>query len=142
MATPTLSLERIYDAPVEKVWRALTEPDQLKQWFFPMMADFKPAVGFTTQWDVTHNGRLYPHKIVVTEAIPNKRIAYTWQYVGYPGNSVVCFALEPLGDQTQLTLTHTITESFESERYPDFSNENFKQGWTHFVGSLQNFVEL
>ncbi len=30
---PTLRLERRYDQSVERVWRALTEPDQLRQWF-------------------------------------------------------------------------------------------------------------
>ena len=30
---PTLRLERRYDQPVERVWRALTEPDELRRWF-------------------------------------------------------------------------------------------------------------
>jgi uncharacterized protein YndB with AHSA1/START domain len=32
-AGPTLRLERRYDQPVERVWRALTEPDELHRWF-------------------------------------------------------------------------------------------------------------
>lgn len=141
MDNQQLVLERTYDAPAEKVWNALTDIKQLKQWFFPMMEAFEPTIGFTTQWDVHHNGNLYPHKIVVTESVPNQLIAYTWQYVGFPGNSIVSFALESIGSQTKLTLTHTVTESFEENKYPDFSRESFKQGWTHFVGSLQKFVE-
>ena len=30
---PALRLERRYDQPVERVWRALTEPDELRRWF-------------------------------------------------------------------------------------------------------------
>jgi uncharacterized protein YndB with AHSA1/START domain len=30
---PALRLERRYDQPVERVWRALTEPDELSRWF-------------------------------------------------------------------------------------------------------------
>jgi uncharacterized protein YndB with AHSA1/START domain len=30
---PMLRLERRYDQAVERVWRALTEPDQLRKWF-------------------------------------------------------------------------------------------------------------
>src|SRR3984957_15427036 len=30
---PSLRLERRYDQPVERVWRALTDPDELRQWF-------------------------------------------------------------------------------------------------------------
>lgn len=136
-----LILERTYNARPEKVWQALTDIGKMKQWFFPMMENFEPAVGFKTVFDVHHNGNIYPHMIEVVEAIPNEKIAYTWQYGGYPGNSIVSFALEPLGDQTRLTLTHTITESFQSDKYPDFSNDSFTKGWTHFAGSLQKFVE-
>lgn len=136
-----LTLERTYNASVEKVWQALTDIKKMRQWFFPMMEMFEPTVGFKTAFDVHHNGNIYPHLIEVTEAIPNQAIAYTWQYGGYPGNSVVRFAIEPIGEKTKLTLTHTITESFEADKYPDFSNDNFKAGWTHFVGTLQNFVE-
>lgn len=136
-----LILERTYNATVEKVWQALTDIQKMKQWFFPMMENFEPRIGFETAFDVHHNGNVYPHLIKVTQAIPNKEIAYTWRYGGYPGNSIVSFALEPVGDQTKLTLTHTVTESFEADKYPDFSKESFTKGWTHFVGSLQQFVE-
>jgi len=141
MENQQLVLERTYEAPVEKVWQALTDINQMQQWFFPMMEGFEPKIGFSTQWDVTHNGNVYPHLITVTESVPNEVIAYTWKYGGYPGNSIVRFALQPLENQTKLTLTHTVTESFEADQYPDFSKDSFTKGWTHFVGSLQKFVE-
>lgn len=30
-----INLERVYDAPIEAVWRAVTDPEQLKQWWGP-----------------------------------------------------------------------------------------------------------
>jgi uncharacterized protein YndB with AHSA1/START domain len=141
MENQQIILEKIYDARVEKVWQALTDIVQMQQWFFPMMRNFEPKIGFSTQFDVRHNDKVYPHLITVTESIPDKTIAYTWRYGGYPGNSVVRFALEPIGDQTKLMFTQTFTESFEADIHPDFSNGNFRQGWTHFVGALQKFVE-
>ena len=113
----------------------------MQQWFFPMMENFEPKIGFSTRFDVHHNGNVYPHQIEVTESVPNKIIAYTWKYGGYPGNSVVSFELESVGNQTRLTLTQNFTESFEADKYPDFSKESFTKGWTHFVGTLQKFVE-
>jgi uncharacterized protein YndB with AHSA1/START domain len=111
MENQQIILEKIYDARVEKVWQALTDIVQMQQWFFPMMRNFEPKIGFSTQFDVRLNDKVYPHLITVTESIPDKTIAYTWRYGGYPGNSVVRFALEPIGDQTKLMFTQTFTES-------------------------------
>ena len=33
--TPSISIERIFDAPLERVWRAWTEPEMIKQWWGP-----------------------------------------------------------------------------------------------------------
>lgn len=141
MKEDKLVIERTYNAPIEKVWAALTETKKMQQWYFPMMASFEPKVGFETQFDVAHNGNVYPHVWKVTEAIPLQKIAYSWKYAGYPGNSIVSFELESVKDQTKLTLTHRFTESFESGKFVDFSKENFNAGWTSFAQRLQHFVE-
>lgn len=141
METESLAMERIIHAPVEKVWLALTDSEQMRQWYFPMMADFKPTVGFETKFNVTHNDNVYPHIWKVTEALPLKKIAYWWRYGGYPGKAVVSFELEAVDAKAKLMLTYQIVESFESDKYPDFSQENFRKGWTHFLERLQTFVE-
>lgn len=137
-----LILERTYDAPIQRVWDALTDPAKMKQWYFPMMPDFEPRVGFETRFDVEHNGVVWPHVWKVTESDPITKIAYSWRYEGYPGNSEVRFQLEDKGRQTKLTLTHTFTEPFDTVRYPDTSRQNFTAGWTQFVDKLDAFVAL
>lgn len=137
----SLIIERIYDAPVEKVWKALTEIEQMKQWYFPMLKNFEPKVGFKTEFIVHHNNNDYPHIWNVTEAVPMKKIAYHWRYGGYPGDSIVSFELEPDGDKTKLTFTHLFLESFEPEKYPDMSRDSFNKGWTHFTAALKSYVE-
>ena len=141
MKDEKIVIERTYDAPIERVWTALTDANQMRQWYFPLMESFEPQEGFETQFDVAHNGNVYPHIWKVTEAIPLKKIAYSWRYGGYPGNSVVSFELESVGSKTKLTLTHLFTESFESGKFADFSRENFSGGWTSFAEKLKNFVE-
>ena len=32
-------IERMLPAPMEKVWKALTQPEQMKQWFFDGIHD-------------------------------------------------------------------------------------------------------
>ena len=35
----------VYNAPLQKVWQALTETDKMKQWYFPQLIHFEPVVG-------------------------------------------------------------------------------------------------
>ena len=34
-------LRRSYDAPIEDVWDAVTDPDRLKRWFLPVSGELK-----------------------------------------------------------------------------------------------------
>jgi uncharacterized protein YndB with AHSA1/START domain len=40
-----LVVERTFSAPVSKVWKAITNKDEMKHWYFDLK-DFKPEVGF------------------------------------------------------------------------------------------------
>src|SRR5882672_7253532 len=134
-----LVVERTFDAPVALVWKALTDREDIKQWSFELR-EFAPLVGFEFQFDVEHEGFKYCHRCKVTEAIPNKRLAYTWPYEGHPGDSVVTFDLFAEGGKTRLRLTHEGLETFP--KLPAFAKANFAAGWTEIVGtSLKNFVE-
>jgi uncharacterized protein YndB with AHSA1/START domain len=54
--SPVLRLERRYDQPVERVWRALTDPAELQQWF--------------------------PGELEIIESDPPRRLAGSWQGEG------------------------------------------------------------
>jgi uncharacterized protein YndB with AHSA1/START domain len=134
-----VAIERILNAPVTKVWKALTDVDQMRQWYFDLK-EFKPQVGFEFEFVVEHEGYRYHHLCKITEVIPQKKIAYTWRYKGEPGDSLVTFELFPKGDTTRLKLTHTGIETFPST--PAYARENFETGWTQIVDSeLRQFVE-
>ena len=45
MNTPPLVVERVFNAPIEKVWKAITKKEEMKQWYFDL-AEFKAEVGF------------------------------------------------------------------------------------------------
>ena len=38
-------IERIFNAPVDIVWKAITDKDKMKVWYF-YLQDFKPELGF------------------------------------------------------------------------------------------------
>lgn len=134
-------ITKTYKAPVEKVWRALTDIDQMRQWYFPMLADFKPETGFTTEFEAGPEGQPYLHRWIVTKAVENKVIAYKWLYPEIEGDSTVTFALETVAEGTKLTLTHSGIDSFKASGDPNFEPRSFNGGWTHFAGALGEFVE-
>jgi uncharacterized protein YndB with AHSA1/START domain len=134
-------VERTYDAPVETVWAALTEPAQMKQWYFTEIESFKPEVGFETQVNVRYRGREFLHLWKVTEAVPNKKIAYSWRHKDLPGDSIVSFELFPEGGKTRLKLTHTGLETFEPKKHPAYARKNHLQGWTHFGTALAEYLQ-
>lgn len=85
MKNEPFEIERIYNAPVEKVWKAITDKDQMKQWYFDLAA-FKPEVGFEFQFSGENEGRKFVHLCKITEVIVFKKLLYSWRYEGYEGH--------------------------------------------------------
>jgi uncharacterized protein YndB with AHSA1/START domain len=54
MKNEPIIIERVYHAPVEKVWHAITDLEQMRQWYFPALVEFEPEIGFETRFDVEH----------------------------------------------------------------------------------------
>ncbi len=140
MDTVPFIIERIYNAPISKVWKAITDKNDMKQWYFDL-AEFKPEIGFEFQF---YGGKdpanPYRHLCKITELITNKKLTYSWRYDGYPGESFVTFELFEEGNKTRLKLTHSGIETFGD--HPDFAKENFAFGWTSLIGtSLMDFLE-
>lgn len=63
-------VEQIYASPVVAVWKAITDIDQMRQWYFDNIPAFKPEVGFETQFNVQSQDRDFLHLWRVTEVIP------------------------------------------------------------------------
>src|SRR4051794_29331154 len=106
MKTAPLVVERTVDAPLEKVWKAITDKHDMKQWYFDL-SDFKPEVGFEFQFvGYGPDGCKYIHLCRITELIPKSRLTYSWQYEGEEGLSFVTFELFAEGAGTRVKLTH------------------------------------
>lgn len=133
-------IERVFNASVSDVWKAITDKDQMKQWYFDL-EEFKPEVGFEFQFEGGKDGRSYLHLCKVTEVMPERKLTYSWRYEGYTGNSFVTFELFQEGEKTRLKLTHEGLETFPVENR-DLAKENFMEGWNSIIGtSLKEFVE-
>ncbi|MDB4728286.1 SRPBCC domain-containing protein [Saprospiraceae bacterium] len=139
MTSQPIIVEKTYPARIEKVWRAITEVDQMRQWFFDNIPLFKAEVGFETQFLVQTPNRGFLHIWKITEVVPNQKLVCNWSYESISGNSFVIFELFEEGDETRLKLTAIGLETFP-QGIPEFKRESCEAGWEYFLGeSLKSF---
>ena len=89
------------DAPPEEVWEALTDPEQLEEWFANDV-EFDLERGGTFRWDdgdVRH--------AVVEEAVPERHLAIRWWGPDGREESEVTFTLVAVPAGTRLVVTET-----------------------------------
>ena len=141
MKTQPIILERIFNANTSKVWKALTDKNEMKNWYFDLK-EFKAEIGFKFHFTGGPSpDRQYLHLCEIIEALPGKKLTYSWRYDGYPGKSFVTFELFEQENKTLLKLTHKGIETFAAEN-TDFAVQNFEVGWDEIINtSLKNYLE-
>jgi uncharacterized protein YndB with AHSA1/START domain len=130
--TSSVVVEQVFGNSVTQVWQAITQLDQMKQWFFENIPEFKAEVGFKTQFNVDTGERNFLHLWTILEVVPEKSIVYDWRYKEYPGQGTVKFELSESGNQTILKLTNEGLESFP-DHIPEFSRASCQAGWNYFI---------
>jgi uncharacterized protein YndB with AHSA1/START domain len=150
MSNEPIIKEILLNAPASEVWKAITDKEQMKQWYFDF-AEFRPEVGFEFQFYGGDEKKQWLHLCKITEVVTGKKLTYSWRYDGYAGISYVTFELFParLGEtesqrkvnKTRLKLTHKGLETFPAD-VKELGRENFVEGWNQIIGtSLKEFVE-
>jgi uncharacterized protein YndB with AHSA1/START domain len=139
MEKEPITVERLFNAPVLKVWKAISDKDEMKKWYLDLPA-FKAEVGF--EFEFYGGGtpeKQYLHKCKVMTVVPGKKLAYSWRFEGYRGDSLVTFELFEEEKGTRLKLTHEGIHTFPDTK--EFSRENF-EGWNYLVNIvLKDFLE-
>jgi uncharacterized protein YndB with AHSA1/START domain len=126
----TVTVEREFPYPPEKLWRALTQPHLIEEWL--MKNDFHPAVGhrfnLRGEW-----GGVLDCEVLAVE--PHSRLSYTWNFAhddpAYDLKSVVVFTLTPTGMGTLLRMEQS---GFRPEQKQAFGGA--KAGWQEFLAKL------
>jgi uncharacterized protein YndB with AHSA1/START domain len=102
-----LTFERRLAHPVERVWRAVTDPDELAHWFpSAVSGDVTPGGRLTFAFpdgDMTLDGE-------VVELEPQRRFAFTF------GDDVLRIELDPAGDGCVLRFTCLFDDSARAAR--------------------------
>ncbi|HEX2532911.1 MAG TPA: SRPBCC domain-containing protein [Chitinophagaceae bacterium] len=132
LATKPLIKEVFINAPVERVWKALVTPEEMKHWYFDLPG-FRAEPGYTFSFPgESEDGTRFIHHCRVTRAEAPHLLAYTWTYEGFRGTSEVTFELSAEGAGTRLRLTHAGLESFAGQ-HPGLDPKNFDAGWEDIV---------
>ena len=105
--TWTLVLVRELHHPPEKVWRALTDPAQLREWA-PFDADRSLAATGPVKLSSVGAPAQHVSESRVTRADAPRLLEYRW------GEHDLRWELEPLGSGTRLTLWHNIDRAYIS----------------------------
>ncbi len=138
-APDTIRLERLLDAPVDEVWRYLTEAELRRQWFMGG-TDARPDSKFELLVDhdnLSDDDVPYPADYAASKGVrfsekvirfePPRVLATTFQG---GKNGIVTYELSPEGERTRLVLTHSgITSGTGAQ--------DFGSGWTSHLTVLQ-----
>ena len=140
-ADPPIVIEETFETPIENVWKAITESNQMQQWFFQQIDSFKAEVGFSSSFLVEANGRKFTHLWDVVSVKTSDQIKYRWRYKEYQGDSYVTFKLQAKDlSKTKLTLIAEVEKDFPSD-VPEFKRESCISGWNYFIKeSLKNYL--
>lgn len=138
-APGTIRLERMLDAPPEKVWRYLTEAELRKAWFmggtdaragseFELLNDHdnlsEDDVPYPESY-APYKGKTWSEKVISFD--PPRLLETTFQS---GKNGRVRYELIPEGSQTRLVLTHSGIES-------PVGAQDFGSGWNSHLTVLQ-----
>jgi uncharacterized protein YndB with AHSA1/START domain len=136
-------IERIYKATIQKVWKALTENELLKQWYFDFLGGFKAEVGHEFDWHAgPPDGEQWHHHGKIFEVVPGKKLVHSWEYPGYTGKANVIWELSEVdANTTKLNFTFEFAVPFDPTEEP-LKRRNFVEGWKQIVNTgLKEFVE-
>jgi uncharacterized protein YndB with AHSA1/START domain len=118
----TVRMERDYDAPIEDVWDALTNPERIGRWFLPISGDYR--LGGRYQFEGNAGGE-------VLECERPERLKVTWVYgmdVGPADVSELEVRLAALdGETTRLVLEHAAV--VPDDRWEQFGPGAVGVGW-------------
>jgi len=120
---PAVRVERALRHPVVKVWRALTEPSQLNQWF-PFDVETALAVGAEVRFVDRHGGPSGTGTI--TELDPPRLLAYSWE------SDHLRWELRSAAGGSLLVLTHTVVDRFGAA--------SFASGWHACLDGLESVL--
>ena len=113
----TVTLSRTYDADLDEVWDACTNPERIPRWFLPVTGELR--LGGRYQLEGNAGG-------TVERCDPPKGFAATWEYGGEVSWIEVRLSTDPSGGTT-FELEHTA--AVDDQRWDEFGPGAVGIGW-------------
>lgn len=123
----TIKQEYKINAPIEKVWQALTDSKEIEKWS-GAKATMKPQERMKFKlWD----GEIYGTNIKI---VPLKTLVQNWYSRDWEKPSILTFNLEKKDNKTIVKLTH--------EQVPENELNDIENGWKdYYMNPLKELVE-
>jgi len=149
--THKLVVSREFNATRDRVWKAWTDPQQIKQWLGlseemtveAVIMDLKVGGKFRIQMKMS-DGEFFTAAGSYLEVKKPERLVYTWDWEKDGGGTAfgdlegyetqVTVEFQAVGERTRLTLTH---ERFLSA----VRRDRHEEGWTIWLGRMSQFIE-
>lgn len=134
-------------APIARVWRALTDPQEFGEWFRVKM-ETPFTIGKTARGRIAYPG--YEHlvwEVTVTAIEPQHYFAFTWHPYAVDPNvdysketpTLVEFRLEKTADGTHVRVIESGFDKIPTHRFTDAMRMN-TQGWEEQMENIKNYV--
>ena len=139
LSQTTLQVKRTFGASRERVFRAWTNAEELRHWFFPStdytvvisMLDLR--VGGKYQLEMHHKDSGNVHRLegIYREVKPPQKLVFTWQWESGPeaSETLVTVEFHDLGPSTEIVLTHEHLPNLEER-------DKHSHGWTGCLDQL------
>ncbi len=133
-ALPDIRQTSIFNAPIHKVWEAVSTSEGIAAWFMPN--DFQPAVGHSFHLNAGPPYGMSPCR--VTEIDPPHRLSFTWSK-----DWTITFELKAVGDKTEFTLIHSGWDAAKATEFAQAHTDvrdKMGYGWTGICRKLGDYV--
>lgn len=144
-----LVLDRLLDAPREKLYRCWTEPELMKPWFCPQ------------PWSVSHvevdvraggsnlivmngpNGEVVPNRGIYLEVVPNEKLVFTDAFTSawVPSEKPFMVAELTFADDGGKTRYRAVARHWSEEDMKSHQQMGFEEGWGIVATQLEAFAK-
>nr|WP_294950028.1 SRPBCC family protein [uncultured Mucilaginibacter sp.] len=135
-----LTVTVVFNVPKEEVWKGLTDPDMVKQYFFGTNQESSWMEGSPIVWSGEWEGKTYQDKGTILEITPGEYVKYSyWSSMSSledkPENyQIVSYKLDEKDGVTTMEITQ---ENIKDQA----AKEHSEGSWQAIYGGLKKMLE-